>query len=150
MEQQGEEPDATAGLLQHAGSGPDDDDDTAVLDTATVDGRVPLTITDSGAANGQKKRHGSGVNVPAAGSQLNASGTEISLDGPTSRAAPPTAGAGHGASGPGTGSGSGGRVTGSSTVSLKTYWKLKYQDFLPDKKGAGSVKFDPVASENFQ
>jgi len=138
MDQQDKEPDATTGLLQHTGSVADDDDD--VVGTSVTDW---MESTSSKAANG----HGQGIGVaPAAGSQLNASGTEISLDGPAQRAVQASGAGSVACGGNGNGSGKGG----SSTALLKTAWKLKYQDFLPDKKGAGAANFDPITSENFQ
>lgn len=135
----GQEPDATAGLLQHAGSGPEDEDD----------GPVPTTVVDGLAS----ERHTAIVAAPAAttgssavvaGSQLNASGTEISLDGV--RAVAPPAGSNVIQ---GSGKGGGGGTT--SMVSLKSSaWRLKYQDFMPDKKGAGANNFNPISSEHFQ
>ncbi len=131
------EPDATAGLLQHAGSGPEDDDDglvsTTVADGPAAERHTAITATPAGSSG----------SATVAGSQLNASGTEISLDGVR------TVGQTIGSTAM-TGSGKSGGAGATSTVSLKTAWKLKYQDFLPDKKGAGANNFNPISSEHFQ
>lgn len=73
------------------------------------------------------------TSAAAAGGRLEASGTEVSLHG---RPAPtgPTPGAAR---------------TG-SIASLRSSWKLKYQDFLPDRKHGRFAKWNPSSSEHFQ
>ena len=66
------------------------------------------------------------------GGRLEASGTEVSMHG-----RPAT-----------TGPISGGRT--SSNTSIRSSWKLKYQDFLPEKKHGRLAKWNPSSSEHFQ
>jgi len=68
------------------------------------------------------------------GGPLEASGTEVSLHGrPAATSGPAPVG----------------RT--SSSASMRSAWKLKYQDFLPDKKhGRSSGKWIPSSSEHFQ
>lgn len=68
----------------------------------------------------------------ASGGRLEASGTEVSLHGR------PAA----------TGLTSAART--SSTASIRSAWKLKYQDFLPDRKHGRFAKWNPSSSEHFQ
>jgi len=70
----------------------------------------------------------------AAGGRLEASGTEVSFHGRQAAAAPPPTGAGKT----------------SSTTSIRSSWKLKYQDFLPDRKHGRFAKWNPSSSEHFQ
>lgn len=148
LDQQNEEPDATTGLLQHVGSGAEDDDDGGAGGGGIVAaGAMTSTTADDRIVESSVSRTGNAPSSSAAGCQLNASGTEISLDGQAAgRATHATVGS---AASVGGGGGSG-KPAGSSTASLKTSWKIKYQDFLPDKKGTGAAKFDPVTSEHFQ
>jgi len=74
--------------------------------------------------------------VSAPGGRLEASGTEVSTHGR------PTAGGG------GQTAVGGGRT--SSNTSMRSSWKLKYQDFLPDRKHSRVAKWNPSSSEHFQ
>ena len=73
------------------------------------------------------------TSTAASGGRLEASGTEVSLHG---RPAPTTAPA------------PGGRT--SSSTSIRSSWKLKYQDFLPERKHGRFAKWNPSSSEHFQ
>jgi len=79
------------------------------------------------------------TSAAAAGGRLEASGTEVSLHGrPAAAATAATAGPAP-------------AVKTSSTASIRSSWKLKYQDFLPDRKhGRSSAKWNPSSSEHFQ
>ena len=68
----------------------------------------------------------------ASGKRLEASGTEVSLHGRPAATAPAL----------------GGRT--SSSASIRSSWKLKYQDFLPEKKHGRFAKWNPSSSEHFQ
>ena len=72
------------------------------------------------------------TSTAASGGRLEASGTEVSLHG---RPAPP-------APAPG------GKT--SSSTSIRSSWKLKYQDFLPERKHGRFAKWNPSSSEHFQ
>ena len=64
--------------------------------------------------------------------RLEASGTEVSTHGRTVNTVAASAG----------------RT--SSNTSIRSSWKLKYQDFLPDKKHGRIAKWNPSSSEHFQ
>ena len=72
------------------------------------------------------------TSTAAPGGRLEASGTEVTLQG-----RPVT-----------TGSTTAGKT--SSTASIRSSWKLKYQDFLPERKHGRSSKWNPSSSEHFQ
>jgi len=72
------------------------------------------------------------TSTAAAGSRMEASVTEVSLHGAPTTAGPTAV------------------VRTSSMASVRTSWKLKYQDFLPDKKHGRFAKWNPSSSEHFQ
>lgn len=72
------------------------------------------------------------TSTAAPGGRLEASGTEVSLHGRPATTGPAPA------------------SKTLSTASIRSAWKLKYQDFLPDKKHGRSSKWNPSSSEQFQ
>jgi len=71
--------------------------------------------------------------APAPGGRLEASGTEVSAHGRPASSGPTAVG---------------GRTM--SNASIRSSWKLKYQDFLPDRKQSRIAKWNPSSSEHFQ
>jgi len=91
--------------------------------TGDDDDDAPTTTTNSTVVQ---------ASAAAPSGRLEASGTEVSMHGrqvTTVQAA-------------------GGRT--SSNTSIRSSWKLKYQDFLPDKKHGRIAKWNPSNSEHFQ
>jgi len=96
---------------------------TGLLQAADEDDDAPPTTTTGAVVQ---------TSTTTSGGRLEASGTEVSLHGRPSTTAQVPAG----------------RT--SSLASIRSSWKLKYQDFLPETKHGRSAKWNPSSSEHFQ